>query len=97
MPRNEYMVSAAAAATAEKVDGYSGGTIGAKLLQLAAKRPTVPMATSGISLSTVVIVWKWPAPLTPRRLNQVISHSPTMAMAPVRAASTPAARAPAVT
>ena len=57
----------------------------------------VPMATSGISFSTVVIIWKRPAPSTPRRLNQVTSHSPPMAMAPARAASMPAARAPAPT
>src|SRR5262249_43817926 len=96
-PRNEYMVSAAAAATAEKVDGYAGGTIGAKWLQLAEKTPTVPMAVSGISFSAVVTVWKRPAPWMPRRLNQVISQSPTMAMAPDSAALAPAARAPAPT
>src|SRR5690242_10219714 len=47
MPRNENNVSDVAARMAEKAFGWSGGTVGAKLLQLAWKRPSVPSAING--------------------------------------------------
>src|SRR5512135_3643006 len=74
MPRNAKSVSEAAAAMADKVDEYCGGTVGAKLLQLVHNNPIVPTATNGINLRIVVIVCIRPAPWMPRRLTHVNSH-----------------------
>ena len=62
MPRKAKSVSEAAAAMADSVDEYCGGTVGAKWLQFVHNNPIVPTATSGINLSTVVIVCSLPAP-----------------------------------
>src|SRR5436305_1615260 len=47
-------------------------------------RPSVPIATSGTSFSTVVMVCKRPAPCTPRRFTNVSSHTIPIATAPLR-------------
>src|SRR5215471_44033 len=75
MPRYENNVRAIAARIALVIVGYSGGTVGAKLVQLAWNRPSVPIATKGTSLRTVVTVWSRPAPCTPRRLTNVSSQT----------------------